>query len=86
MAQPIKKWGNSLAVRIPAAFADQLHWEENTEVELSVIDGKLVAEAVGGLDMQDIPVYDLGEMLAQIRPETFHPETDWGPPVGKEAW
>ena len=86
MAQTIKKWGHSLAVRIPAAVADQLHWEENTEVEFSVSDGKLVAEAVGGFDLSDIPVYDLHELLAQMRPETFHAETDWGKPVGNEVW
>ncbi len=86
MAQAIKKWGNSLAVRIPAAFAEQLHWDENTEVELRVSDGKLVAEAVGGFDLSDIPVYDLDALLAQMQPGESHAETDWGAPVGNEVW
>jgi len=30
--------------------------------------------------------YDLGALLSQITPDTLHPETDFGPPVGKEAW
>lgn len=25
-------------------------------------------------------------LLANITPENLHPETDWGPPVGKERW
>lgn len=86
MGQTIKKWGNSLAVRIPSAYADQLHWQEDTEVELSVVDGKLIAEAVGATGSLDIPAYDLEELIAQMRPETFHDETKWGQPVGKEVW
>ncbi len=86
MAQAIKKWGNSLAVRIPAAFAEQLHWDENTEVELSVSDGKLITQAVNSFDLSDIPVYDLNELLAQMQPGMSHTEADWGAPVGNEVW
>jgi antitoxin component of MazEF toxin-antitoxin module len=28
----------------------------------------------------------LEELLADFKPEHRHPETDWGPPVGKEVW
>jgi transcriptional regulator with XRE-family HTH domain len=34
----------------------------------------------------EIPVYDLADLLAQMRPETSHSETEWGPPVGREVW
>ena len=31
-------------------------------------------------------VYDLAAMLAQVRPGNVHPEQDWGPAAGREAW
>lgn len=34
----VQKWGNSLAVRIPSAFAQELRLEEGTEVEVR-LDG-----------------------------------------------
>jgi antitoxin MazE len=44
--QTISKWGSSLGLRLPAAFAKQMQLAEGAEVEL-VIDGKrLVIERV----------------------------------------
>lgn len=37
--QTISKWGSSLGLRLPAAFARQMQLEEGAEVQL-VIDGK----------------------------------------------
>jgi len=72
-----------LAVRIPRAFAEQLHWDEHTEVEPKIVDGKLVIEAV---DAVDIPYYTLEELLLGLTPETAHPEISTGSPVGNEEW
>jgi antitoxin MazE len=30
--------------------------------------------------------YSLGELLEGITPEDYHPEVEWGPPVGNEVW
>ncbi|HEX3043907.1 MAG TPA: AbrB/MazE/SpoVT family DNA-binding domain-containing protein [Bacillota bacterium] len=38
----VQKWGNSLALRIPKAFASQLHIEPGSEVDLSLEKGSLV--------------------------------------------
>ena len=38
----VQKWGNSLAVRIPKAFAVETRIEQDTEVDLSIVGGKLV--------------------------------------------
>lgn len=75
----IAKWGDSLAVRIPKAFASEAQLEEGMEVELSVEDGRIILGPVR-------PKYSLEELLEGITPENLHPETDWGPPVGKEVW
>jgi antitoxin component of MazEF toxin-antitoxin module len=40
-AQPILKWGNSLAFRIPSAIAKQMDIHEGAEVAFH-IDGKLL--------------------------------------------
>jgi antitoxin MazE len=40
----VSKWGNSLAIRIPADVAAQLGFAEGDQVKIQSIDGKLVAE------------------------------------------
>jgi antitoxin MazE len=67
-------------LRIPKAFALEVGLEKDGEVELSVDRGRLViVPAVA-------PSYSLEALLAGVRPSNIHAETDWGPPVGKEAW
>lgn len=78
--QTISKWGNSLAVRIPAAFAETVGIEEGAEVEMKVRAGRLIV----------IPArsrrFDLRRLVAQITPENSHELIDWGKPAGKETW
>jgi antitoxin MazE len=79
MQTQIGKWGNSLAVRIPGTFAKELDLEEGAEMEMiRVRDGLLLRPRK--LE------YKLDDLLAQIKPEHLHGETDWGPPVGRESW
>jgi antitoxin MazE len=40
--QQVKRWGNSLAVRIPAGLAAALRLQEGTDVAVSAEDGALV--------------------------------------------
>jgi antitoxin MazE len=80
MNQYVKKWGNSLAVRIPARLSAVIGLEADDAVEIREEDGKLVIEKKG----RKHPTLD--ELLARITPENIHPETDWGPPVGREFW
>ena len=39
MKARIRKWGNSLALRIPKALAEEAHVQLNTQVELSLVGG-----------------------------------------------
>lgn len=79
MRAKIQKWGNSLALRIPKSVAARSELAEGTEVELSVVDGKLViAPAERELT--------LDEMLDLVTPENQHGLLDWGPPMGNEVW
>ena len=40
----VRKWGNSLALRIPTSFAAEARLAEDTPVELSLVDGRLVIQ------------------------------------------
>ena len=77
--QTISKWGNSLAVRIPAAFAETVGLEEGTVVEIKVRAGRLIIVPTDSR-------YELRELIDQITPENSHELVDWGKPVGKENW
>ena len=79
MTTQVGKWGNSLAVRIPGAYAKELHLEEGAELEVTRLDN-------GILLRPRKREYKLEELLAQIKPESIHGETDWGGAVGAEAW
>lgn len=83
MSRLLGKWGNSLAVRIPKPFAEQLGWDEHTEVEPKIVGGSLVLETV---ETGDIPYYSLDELLVGLTPETAHAEISAGPAVGNEVW
>jgi antitoxin MazE len=79
MRTRVRKWGNSLAIRIPSAFAQEIGLEQDGEVELSLEKGRLVI-------VPDLaPRYNLDELVAGIQPSNLHDETDWGPAVGKEV-
>ncbi len=80
MLTKVQKWGNSMALRIPKAFADEMQITTETAVELTIEDGKLVINPVRE------PEYTLEDLLALITPENIHNEVDWGAPVGQEVW
>ena len=81
MKSKIQKWGNSLAVRIPKSFAAQTEIEQNSIIDLSVEDGKIIVEPE-----RKKPKYTLEELLDGITEENLHGEIDFGKPVGKELW
>jgi antitoxin MazE len=80
MNTQIGKWGNSLAVRIPGAYAKDLDLKEGSEVDVSLVKGALVVRPPSGR------TYSLAELVAAITPENLHGETDWGEAVGRESW
>ncbi len=79
MRSRIRKWGHSLAVRIPKSFAIEAGLDENAVVELAVVDGKLTVTP------QAAPL-SLEKLLAGITPDNRHGEQDFGGPVGGEVW
>ena len=80
MRARIQKWGNSLALRIPKPFAGEVGLEQDTAVEIALVDGKLVITPVVER------VWTLEELLAGVTEENRHSEVDSGPAVGREIW
>ena len=78
------KWGNSLALRIPKAFAQEIGASVGKPANMEVRDGKLVVEIAKSKRRRRR--YTLEQLVASIRPENRHSELEWGPPVGNEVW
>jgi antitoxin MazE len=73
------KWGNSLAVRIPRAFAQEMNLKEGMDLDISLGGGGIVL-------LPTSRSYTLRELIQGITPENRHAETDWGDPAGRESW
>lgn len=80
MKTRVQKWGNSLALRIPKSFANEVGLLNDSSVEVSLSNGKLVVVPI------EKPGLSLKKLLAQITEENMHHEVDSGPAVGIEAW
>jgi len=74
----IKKWGNSLALRIPKDIAQTLHIENNSNLELSIKDGALVIEPQKSTLLESL--------VSRIDADNLHTEIDTGKAVGNEEW
>lgn len=74
----VQKWGNSLALRIPSALAQELGLYPNAPVKITLNGTRLIIEPA--------PQVDLDTMLAEITPENVHGEVDFGASVGNEVW
>lgn len=80
MQTQVKKWGNSLALRIPKSLAEQLALKTNTKVEIQVVGDQLMIKPLPE------PELTLQELLAQITDENLHDEVKTGTAVGGEVW
>jgi antitoxin MazE len=76
----IRKWGNSLGLRIPKAFAEELGVGAGATVDVTIQEGDLVVR------MHRPPRLRLNDLVSAVTPENLHAEVDTGEPVGREAW
>ncbi len=74
VATTVQKWGNSLAVRIPSAVAEQVSIKQGTEIEICIVGDGIIKI----VPKKKIKKYSLNELLAQITPENRHQEIDFG--------
>jgi antitoxin MazE len=80
MLAKVQKWGNSLALRIPKAFARDAQLENDSLVEITFVEGRIIVTPVKA------PTWTLDELLAGITKKNIHHEVDTGSAVGKEVW
>jgi antitoxin MazE len=80
MKTRVQKWGNSLALRIPKCFADEVGLQKETPIEVSLADGELVIRPLTE------PKLTLKQLLAKVTKDNLHHEVDTGAAVGKETW
>ncbi len=78
MTVALKKWGNSIALRIPKDIANTLHVDDNSFMELDVHDGVLTLRP----QKENL----LETLVSQIDSENLHKEIDTGECVGNEEW
>ena len=78
MTVALKKWGNSLALRIPKDITQTLDIANNSLMELDVHNGTLIIK----------PKKEnyLESMLSQINSNNLHKEVEIDEKVGNEEW
>ncbi len=79
MKTTVRKWGNSLALRIPNAFASEINLKPGTAVTLSIDGGKLIV-------LPTPQVHCLKDLLSKVTKDNIHHEVQFGGPTGKEVW
>jgi antitoxin MazE len=76
----IQRWGNSLGLRIPRAFAEDAGVGAGAEVDLSIRNGELVVKPARRVK------YRLEALVRKITAKNLHGEVRTGAPVGREVW
>jgi antitoxin MazE len=74
----LKKWGNSVALRLPSSLLKQASLAENQRVDISAKRGVVVVKPA------QRRTYTLSELIAGITRKNRHDSIDFGAPVGRE--
>jgi len=80
MKTKVQRWGNSLAIRIPKIFAEEVGLSDDSPVEMRLVEGGLLVEPSAAWPPT------LGELLEGVTDDNQHGEIDSGEPQGSEAW
>ena len=80
MLAKVQKWGHSLALRIPKAFALDAHLENDSVVEVALVGGQIV------IKLNAVPAWTLEPLLSGVNNDNLQHETDTGNAVGNEVW
>ena len=79
MITKVKKWGNSLAIRIPKIIADELLFKKDSAVVIHTDNGSLLVKSV---EVE----YSLDSLLEEVTDENLHEEISTGKSIGREEW
>ena len=78
MTVPLRKWGNSLAIRIPKDIANTLSIGDNSIMELVIVDGVLLLKPRKSTRLENL--------VSKIDSSNLHSEISTGGSVGNEEW
>jgi len=78
MEAVIKKWGNSLGIRIPNHIARKLSLKDGSCVDINDVGKEII--------IKPIQRNKLSELLSKVSEQNIHKEIETGDPVGKEIW
>jgi len=76
----IKRWGNNLGVRLPAAVAREAHLQVDQRVRVAVKSGRVVITPVAEVSLT------LAQRLAQFDPARHGGEVMTSATLGAERW
>ena len=76
----VKKWGNSLGLRIPQAIANQIKIQDGSRINLVLKNNKIELIPVASEE------YQLNDLVELISESNLHTDISSGQPQGKEIW
>ncbi|MBI2001728.1 MAG: AbrB/MazE/SpoVT family DNA-binding domain-containing protein [candidate division NC10 bacterium] len=80
MVTVVKKWGNSIGIRLPKTVAQEVEINEGSAVAIEAKDGNIIITPVHKRS------YQLADLVRRITPKNRHEAIETGEPRGKEAW
>jgi antitoxin MazE len=78
MEAVVKKWGNSLGIRIPNLIVKEMSLKDGSFVDINDNGNEIV--------IKPLRKNNLSEMLSLINEQNIHKEIKSSGPVGKEIW
>ena len=78
MEAVVKKWGNSLGIRIPNLIVRELSLQDGSCVDITDKGKEII--------IKPIQKNKLSELLSKVNEQNIHKEIETGGPVGKEIW
>jgi antitoxin MazE len=74
----VKKWGNSLGIRIPNLIVRELSLKDGSFVDIKDSKGEII--------IKPKEKNRLAEMVSKINAKNMHDEVETNGPVGNEIW
>lgn len=81
MTVQIKKWGNSLALRISKDIAENFRLSDGSLVDVISEKNEIIIRPAKPSEK-----YILTDVLKKITVDNLHSPVEWGASVGKEVW
>ena len=80
----VRKWGNSQGLRLSRSVLAEARIDVGDQVWVSIQEGRIIVGPIVSCRARDS--HDLRALVARMPKDYQVRETDWGPPVGREAW